>query len=345
MSWLAIHLSRISGNLPWISRIALILKNSDFEQLNVKNKKMMSGQDAVFYGEEVVEHVSSVKEIGEENAVDAENVGENELQKLAKGILSVPLSDFKRLREGHHEESKSVSVHDFLKYTEAEGKRFFQELDRDGDGKVSLEDLEIAMEKRKLPKIYARDFLRDMGASFFNPELPEVMSKLPQYGVRALYRGSIPAIVGPFSRIHAIILRHLSGDGNENSMRGIELKIASRFIRKCGPSYCRDMTGRWCRWLFLWHCRHYLPGDTVLRCWDGPICRVQEGCPAAYRSRAAALGNGGCRGSVWRPNCRLNNPNRRPVGLFKGAVPRFFWVTPLGAMNFSGYELLRKAMG
>ncbi|CAA0821215.1 mitochondrial substrate carrier family protein [Striga hermonthica] len=70
----------------------------------------------------VVEHVSSVKEIGEENAVDEENVGENELQKLAKGILSVPLSDFKPLREGHHEESKSVSVQDFLKYTEAEGR-------------------------------------------------------------------------------------------------------------------------------------------------------------------------------------------------------------------------------
>lgn len=33
-----------------------------------------------------------------------------------------------------------------------------------------------------------------------------------------------------------------------------------------------------------------------------------------------------------------------PQGLFKGAVPRFFWVAPLGAMNFAGYELLRKAM-
>lgn len=34
-----------------------------------------------------------------------------------------------------------------------------------------------------------------------------------------------------------------------------------------------------------------------------------------------------------------------PLGLFKGAVPRFFWVAPLGAMNFAGYELIRKAMG
>lgn len=33
-----------------------------------------------------------------------------------------------------------------------------------------------------------------------------------------------------------------------------------------------------------------------------------------------------------------------PTGLFKGAVPRFFWIAPLGAMNFAGYELAKKAM-
>ena len=33
-----------------------------------------------------------------------------------------------------------------------------------------------------------------------------------------------------------------------------------------------------------------------------------------------------------------------PLGLFKGAVPRFFWIAPLGAMNFAGYELARKAI-
>ena len=33
-----------------------------------------------------------------------------------------------------------------------------------------------------------------------------------------------------------------------------------------------------------------------------------------------------------------------PIGLFKGALPRFFWIAPLGAMNFAGYELARKAM-
>ena len=33
-----------------------------------------------------------------------------------------------------------------------------------------------------------------------------------------------------------------------------------------------------------------------------------------------------------------------PFGFFKGALPRFFWVAPLGAMNFAGYELAKKAM-
>lgn len=31
-----------------------------------------------------------------------------------------------------------------------------------------------------------------------------------------------------------------------------------------------------------------------------------------------------------------------PLGLFRGAVPRFFWVAPLGAINFAGYELTKK---
>jgi len=36
--------------------------------------------------------------------------------------------------------------------------------------------------------------------------------------------------------------------------------------------------------------------------------------------------------------------NEGPLGLFKGVIPRFFWIAPLGAMNFAGYELAKKAM-
>jgi hypothetical protein len=33
------------------------------------------------------------------------------------------------------------------------------------------------------------------------------------------------------------------------------------------------------------------------------------------------------------------------LALFKGALPRAVWIAPLGAMNFAGYELAKKAMG
>ncbi|EFH57040.1 binding protein [Arabidopsis lyrata subsp. lyrata] len=33
-----------------------------------------------------------------------------------------------------------------------------------------------------------------------------------------------------------------------------------------------------------------------------------------------------------------------PLAYYKGAVPRFFWTAPLGALNLAGYEILQKAM-
>lgn len=33
-----------------------------------------------------------------------------------------------------------------------------------------------------------------------------------------------------------------------------------------------------------------------------------------------------------------------PIALFKGALPRAVWTAPLGAMNFAGYELAKKAL-
>lgn len=103
-------------------------------------------------------------------------------QKMANGLFSIPLSNVERLRstlstvsltelielvpqlgrstKDHPDKKKLFSVQDFFRYTEAEGRRFFEELDRDGDGQVTLEDLEIAIRKRKLPRRYAHELMR-----------------------------------------------------------------------------------------------------------------------------------------------------------------------------------------
>ncbi|CAI5990942.1 unnamed protein product [Closterium sp. NIES-65] len=55
---------------------------------------------------------------------------------------------------------KLSSVQDFFQYAEAEGRRLFAELDKDGDGQVKLEDLERALKRRRLPAAHARPLLR-----------------------------------------------------------------------------------------------------------------------------------------------------------------------------------------
>nr|KAJ0202676.1 hypothetical protein LSAT_V11C500247700 [Lactuca sativa] len=92
------------------------------------------------------------------------------------GLLSIPFSNVERLRstmsivsltelielvhqlgkspKDHPNKKKLFSVQDFFKYIEAEGRRFFEELDRDDDGEVTLEDLQVAIRKRKLPMRY-----------------------------------------------------------------------------------------------------------------------------------------------------------------------------------------------
>ncbi|XP_050210030.1 uncharacterized protein LOC126660516 [Mercurialis annua] len=136
--------------------------------------------------------VSSVNEEGDDGlsaGTGVETAGSSP-QKLASGLLSIPLSNVERLRStlstvslteliefmpqlgrssnDHPDKKKLISVQDFFRYTESEGKRFFEELDRDGDGHVNLEDLEIAMRKRKLPPRYAREFMQRTRSHLFS---------------------------------------------------------------------------------------------------------------------------------------------------------------------------------
>ncbi|KAJ9159963.1 hypothetical protein P3X46_025411 [Hevea brasiliensis] len=135
---------------------------------------------------------SSVNEEGDDgiSAGNGEETGGSSPQKLASGLLSIPLSNVERLRstlsavslselielvphlgrssKDYPDKKKLFSVQDFFRYTESEGRRFFEELDRDGDGQVTLEDLEIAMKKRKLPPRYAREFMQRARSHLFS---------------------------------------------------------------------------------------------------------------------------------------------------------------------------------
>ncbi|CAN0909311.1 Probable S-adenosylmethionine carrier 2, chloroplastic [Linum grandiflorum] len=135
----------------------------------------------------------SVNEEGDDGAnigSGGEEAGGDSPQKLASGLFNIPLSNVERLRstlssvslaelielvpqlgkasKDHPDKKKLFSVQDFFRYTELEGKRLFEELDRDGDGQVTLEDLELAVRKRKLPKNYARDFMRRARSHLFS---------------------------------------------------------------------------------------------------------------------------------------------------------------------------------
>ncbi|XP_077239551.1 uncharacterized protein LOC143880431 [Tasmannia lanceolata] len=135
---------------------------------------------------------SAVKDEGEAcGSTDSrEEVESSSTHKLGNALLNIPLSNVERLRSSlstvsltelielipqlgrsskdYPDKKKLFSVQDFFRYTESEGRRFFEELDRDGDGQVTLEDLEIAMGKRRLPRRYARDFLRRTRSNLFS---------------------------------------------------------------------------------------------------------------------------------------------------------------------------------
>ncbi|KAL6128361.1 hypothetical protein ACLB2K_071716 [Fragaria x ananassa] len=140
----------------------------------------------------IVEVTSPVNEEGDDG-VTASNGGESagsSPQKLASDILSIPFSNVERLRstlstvsltelielvpqmgrssKEYPDKKKLFSVQDFFRYTEAEGRRFFEELDRDSDGQVTLDDLEIAIRQRKLPRRYAHEFMRRTRSHIFS---------------------------------------------------------------------------------------------------------------------------------------------------------------------------------
>ncbi|KAL8544495.1 hypothetical protein ACS0TY_004893 [Phlomoides rotata] len=518
--------------------------------------------------------VPSAKDDGGEgisNAVNQEESGGISPQKLANGLLSIPLSNVERLRstlstvslteliellpqiggrpskEDHPDKKRLFFVQDFFRYTEAEGKRFFLELDRDGDGQVTLEDLEVAMRKRKLPKRYAHEFMRRTRSHLFSKSfgwkqflslmeqkeptilraytslclsksgtlqkseilsslqnaglpanednavammrflnadigesisyghfrnfmlllpsdrlqedprsiwfeaatvvavpppmeipagsvlkaalvgglscalstallhpidtvktrvqastltIPEILSKLPQLGVRGFYRGSIPAIWGQFSshglrtgifEASKLVLINFAPTLPEfqvqslasfcSTVLGTAVRIPCEVLKQRCQAGIFDNVGQ--AVVGTWQqdgLRGFFRGTGATLCREVPFYVAGMGFYAESKKAVQKLLgrelepwetitvgalSGGLAAVLTTPfdvikTRTMTAPQGRsvslsivafsilrregPLGLFKGAVPRFFWIAPLGAMNFAGYELARKAM-
>lgn len=101
-------------------------------------------------------------------------------------------------RVAYPNKQKLSSVQDFFLYSEAEGRRLFQELDFDADGQVTLADLEHAMRRRRLPQGYAREMLRRvrrhwLAKSFGWPEFQALMEQKEPAMLRAFTSLSVSA--------------------------------------------------------------------------------------------------------------------------------------------------------
>lgn len=229
---------------------------------------------------------------------------------------------------------------------------------------------------------------------------PQLISKLPEIGVRGLYRGSIPAILGQFSshglrtgifEASKLVLINVAPTLPElqvqsmasfcSTILGTAVRIPCEVLKQRLQAGIFDNVGE----AIVGTLRQdgikgFFRGTGATLCREVPfyvagMCLYAESKKVAqnllnrelepWETITVGALSGGLAAVVTTPfdvmkTRMMTAPQGMPVsmqmvaitilrqegpiGLFKGALPRFFWIAPLGAMNFAGYELAKKAM-
>ncbi|KAG0463651.1 hypothetical protein HPP92_019720 [Vanilla planifolia] len=229
---------------------------------------------------------------------------------------------------------------------------------------------------------------------------PKLTSKLSQIGIRGLYRGSIPAVLGQFSshglrtgifEASKLILINVAPTLPDIQVQSTA-SFCSTFLGTAVRIPCEVLKQRLQAGLFdnvgeaivgtlqQDGLRGFFRGTGATLCREVPFYVAGMSLYAEAKKAAqtllkrelepwetVAVGalSGGLAAVVTNPfdvmkTRMMTAPQGQPVsmqmvalsvlqqegplGFFKGALPRFFWIAPLGAMNFAGYEIAKKAM-
>ncbi|KAJ7524727.1 hypothetical protein O6H91_17G018300 [Diphasiastrum complanatum] len=227
-----------------------------------------------------------------------------------------------------------------------------------------------------------------------------VLSKLPEVGVRGLYRGSIPAILGQFSshglrtgifEASKLLLINMVPTVSElqvqsiasfcSTVLGTAIRIPCEVLKQrlqaglyqnvgeaCIGTFQQDGLKGFFRGTGVTLCREvpfYVAGMGIYEEAKKVVQKLVDRELAPWETIAIGGISGGLAAVCTTPFDVLKTRTMTAgpgmpltmsaiaihimqeegvLALFKGALPRFFWIAPLGAMNFAGYELAKRAM-
>ena len=147
-------MQRLRGEVEAIRTGTPSARSTRGGRMSLRALKARTGDSAaVLSGEHFVKLKEKVSSLGE---------------RLASGT-GVDISG--KAKDGPYEMTldRITNVENFFRFTEAAGKVFFDQLDADGDGLVTVDDLKREMRRRNLPEKYAYKMMRRCSKRAFFP--------------------------------------------------------------------------------------------------------------------------------------------------------------------------------